>query len=186
MEQKPRHLFEVTILDEIPTLPLDQPDIWWTGAASTKPSFYDGQHKKDGTQQLPSGGSGAARSFQPSSRVGSPTRQLPWKWRNLKAPDRAKHASIDDSEASEIKISLDQMWHPLEQSDFETTNAKRRWRYLVSNFEHRFFTNDPDKVGTHSGKFVNVSKNLRAFSHSFFCLHERVLNGFAHSANLDF
>ena len=167
MEQKWRHKFEVTLLDEIPTLPLDKPDVWWTAAATIKPSFYEEQHHQGATQQLHSGGSGTARSFQPSKRVGSPTRQLPWEWRYLKGADRAQHESIDDSEASEIKISLDQMWHPEEKSDYGTTNAQRRWRGMVSNFERRFFTNDPSKVGTQSGKFVNVSKNLRAFSHYF-------------------
>lgn len=158
LEQKWQHKFEVVTLDEIPTLPLDQPDIWWTGAATIDPSFYGGQDKKDSTKKELSKGSETARSFQPSKRVGSPTRQLRWKWRKLKGADRAQHPSIDDSEASQIKISHEQTWHPLEKSEFQTVNSQRRMRNVVSNFERRLFTNNPKKVGTHSGKLFISAK----------------------------
>ena len=33
--------FEVILLDEIPTRPLDSPDIWWTAATTISPQFYN-------------------------------------------------------------------------------------------------------------------------------------------------
>ena len=153
LEQKYRATMEVVIVPEIPTRPLDDPDVWWTGAATVDSSFYDVQKRgKGSSNKMHTKDSGAARSFQPSKRVGSPTRQLPWKWQRLYGSDRAQHKSVSDKEASEIKISQEQTWHPLEQSEFQTTNSQRRMRAVVSNFERRFFTNDPSKVGTHSGK----------------------------------
>ena len=161
LEQKYRDKFEVVILDEIPTLPLDQPDIWWTAAATIDEAFYEEAQQQHSTTKGASKGSGVARSFQPSKRPGSPTRQLPWKWRKLRGAAEPQHASIADSDASQIKISLDQMWHPHETSEFKTTNAQRRMRNNVSNFERRYFTNDPSKVALHS-VCCFVSKNIRA------------------------
>ena len=158
LEAKWRQHFEVVILDEIPTLPLDQPDIWWTAAATVEPSIYEGQDKKDGTKKWIPKGSRTDWSFQPSKRVGSPTRQLRWKWPKLKGTKKPQHPSIDELSASEIKISHQQMWHPLEQSELTTTNAQRRMRNMASNFERRYFTNDPNKVGTHSGKLLISAK----------------------------
>ena len=161
LEAKWRNVFEVVVLDEIPTRPLGDPDIWWTAAATVDPSHYEDGDKKG--KKWVAKGSEPERSFQPSKRVGSPTRQLRWKWRRLKGQEKPQHPSIDELSASEIKISHEQMWHPLEKSDFSTTNAQRRVRTMVSNFERRYFTNDPSKVGTHSGKLLLSAKNIRAF-----------------------
>ena len=147
LKAKKRHTYEVTLLSEIPTLPLDEPDVWWTAAATVEPSFYEGEDKKRGTKKWVPKGGVAGRSFQPSKRVGSPTRQLKWRWRKLKGTDKPQHPSIDELSAGQIKISTEQLWHPAEQSEFKTTNAERRFRTMVSNFERRYFTNDPSKVG---------------------------------------
>ena len=164
LEQKHRHQMEVTLINEIPTLPLDQPDIWWTGAATVSPRFYESGDKKDGGGQAPPGGGGTARSFQPSKRVGSPTRQLPWKWQRTKVATRAPQGGMDEKAAAEIMISEEQTWHPNELSAMQTQSSHRRVRTLLSNFERRFFTNDPDKVVMHSRKLLTSKNELSAIS----------------------
>ena len=154
LEQKYRDKMEVVVVPAIKARPLEDPDVWWTAAATVHEDFYkDVQPRgKGSSNKMGTKSSQPVRSFQPSKRPGSPTRQLPWKWKKLKGDSKAQHSSISDQEASEIKISTEQMWHPLEQSEFETQNAERRLRQAQANFERRFFTNDPSKVGTHSGK----------------------------------
>ena len=167
LEQRYREKFEVTILDEIPTLPLSKPDIWWTAAATIDPSYYE--LSADAPVQWDQVFRNKFSSYQPSKRPGSPTRQLAWEWDGLKGSTTKQHESIDDSEVDKIKISFEQLWSPLEKSEFKTQSSGRRMRNVIANFERRYFTNDPEKVGTHSGKFLMSAKTYD-FSDIYFLL----------------
>ena len=150
-EASHREQNEVILLNEIPTLPLDQPDVWWTAAASIDPNFYERQDENAASWVKKE--SQRSSSYQPSNREGSPTQQKLWKWRNTKAISQPTPSSsgAPSTRLGRVMISHDQTWHPMETSEFQTASSQRRWRNLIGNFERRFFTNDPDQVGVHGG-----------------------------------
>ena len=171
LEPFPREKNEIILLDEIPTLPLDQPDIWWTAAATVDPSFYERQD--DGKAKWVKKGSKQSSSYQPSTRAGSPTGQTFWKWRNTKVVSQSKSTHSAQiapwKKEDEIRISPEQMWHPEETSEFTTANSHRRWRTMIGNFERRFFTNDPDQVGVHRGIFGLKDMHTHELSAAWSC-----------------
>ena len=62
--------------------------------------------------------------------------------------DQGKSGVDPDPSFGPIRISHDQVLRsPDEISDFTTASSQRRRREVVANFERRFFTNNPEKVG---------------------------------------
>ena len=135
------------VLPDIPTLPLDAPDVWWTAAATISPEFHNdpepGRRAKD-VRKL----NKAPLSSQPGrKRAASPTKQEQWRWEGTVPAAGEALVGLDaDDDFGEIKITVEHTWSPNERSEFSTGSSKRRKNAMEQNFKRRFFTNNPDKA----------------------------------------
>ena len=131
----------------VPVRALDKPDIWWTAAATIAAEYYNTPLGYRPTARDPEG-LGRTPSFQPGSdREGSPTRQKRIRWQQVQPlSDSAKGGLDKDTEWGEVKISMEQTWSDKEISGFKSQSSGRRRRHIESNFERRYFTNNPAMV----------------------------------------
>ena len=167
------------VLEEIPTLPVDVPDVWWTAAASIHPDFYKGPEELLRAKGVKKYNKKPLSSQPGRKRSKSPTLQKPWRWQDTFPASSQPLGGLDpDDRFGEIKLTLEQTWSPAECSAFSTQNSKSRKNKIEMYFKMRFFTNDPDKarwIISHELSAMPPAMRLGCSFRNCGALHKRIV-----------